>query len=182
MSFTSSIEFSAPRRNLNGGQTVVLKDKQTKINPVMTLKRVHWISNDTNSVSLEPSEDIQLQFKEIDKMVQLEAFALQKTWFGKNIPSEKMKSMYCPSVNGCTLKAKLSERMTIFDALKQPTVDNPVGRLVDIKLAVVGVFFKPGRFGVSYVVRQVKLLPVCSLDQYAFDDSSQDDFSDADSN
>lgn len=178
-----TVLFSKPRRNLDGGQSIIIKDELTATNPILTLKTVRW-DKDSNSVIFQTPVSDRHTFEAMDKLVMETAVEHQIQWFGRTLPINKIKSMFCTSLEPTgTLRVKAPSNVQAYDILCQTT--NPTsleGRSVDVKLAVVGVYFKPGRFGVSYKVRQVKLLPTYGLLHYAFEDDSQDDFSDADSN
>ena len=175
------ITFLPPRRNFNGGQTVVAVDKQTKVNPLITLKRVRWDARDS-SVLFTPSTEEQLELFNLDKIVKEEAIKNQKLWFGKEFSVDKMFSMFGPSISfDGRFKAKRMPNLQIYDILKTRVELEPNGQLMDVKIAIVGIYFKPGRFGLSYHIRQAMILPEPTLN-YAFDDDSLDDFSDADSN
>lgn len=175
------ITFLPPRRNFNGGQTVVAVDKQTKVNPLITLKRVRWDARGS-SVLFTPSMEEQHELSNLDKIVKEEAIKNQKLWFGKEFSVDKMFSMFESSISiDGKFKARLLPDLQIYDVLKTPVESKLNGQLMDVKIAIVGIYFKPGRFGLSYHIRQAMVLPEPTL-SYAFDDDSQDDFSDADSN
>ena len=178
-----ALSFSKPRKNFNGGQSVVIKDQHTGTNPILSVKRMHWVS-DSKSVILNLSDPDRRFVRSLDNLVLQKAHEHQIEWFGRTLSLENLKNVHQSSFQpDGTLRAKASPNMQVYDIL-HGNVDYQRldGQCVDVKLAIVGIYFKPGRFGVSYNIRQVRLLPVYTLARYAFEDDSQDEFSDADSN
>ena len=178
-----ALSFSKPRKNFNGGQSVIIKDQHTGVNPLLSLKRMHWVS-DSKSVILNLSDTDRQFVHSLDNLVLQKAREHQTEWFGRTLTLEKLKSLHQSSFHpDGTFRAKVSPNIQVYDILHNVTeCERLDGQCVDVKLAIVGIYFKPGRFGVSYNIRQVKLLPAYGLSRYAFEDDSQDEFSDADSN
>jgi hypothetical protein len=97
--------------------------------------------------------------------------------------------MYIPTQSELRCKCLLPFEGEIFDEQKQAINSFPLSPnslqpyRIEAMLKLNGIFFKPGKFGLSWKLEQLRLHPRNVLTHYAFtDELTDEDVSDADSN
>ena len=181
----NDLHFMKPRNNTLGGQTVVIK-LGTK-SPTIIIRKVVCTKVDVehHRQSIVYALDDVHFFKSIDETTLKMAYAHSKEWFGKEIATHEVRALFVPSVHTIELKTKLTDP-EVFDIRLQkivmPDFSSLVGKPIDIVVEILGVYFTPGRFGLSYRTTQIKLLPIYVLTTYSFFDDNDSDFSDAEPN
>jgi len=179
----NDLVFSKPKKNILGGQTVVIKfDKQK---PTLTLKKLSCVKiNLQNSITYtsETHDDLSF-FDQMDKVTMNMAFAHAFEWFGKDVSIDTIKSLFVPSVREHELKTKLSSELEFFNICNHKIdFHEIISRNIDVVIEIAGVYFIPGKFGIAYKTKQIKILPKYNLFSYSFIDDNDSDFSDAEPN
>jgi hypothetical protein len=181
----SELEYSKPKKNVMGGQTVVLRFEKTI--PTLIVKKTQIVKVDfqQHAVTFSLSNKDLIFFNDLDRITLDMAFANAIEWFGKEASIDTIKSLFVPSLQKHELKTKTAN-IDLFnicnDRIHSQELTEIMRRNIDIVVEVVGVYFIPGQFGISYKTKQIKILPKYNLSSYSFIDDNDSDFSDAEPN
>lgn len=204
----NSLQYSAPRTNASGGQTIYVTQSNKKIVIALPRCRLPFGISDYNGrkslqFSLKNDCDKILQFK--DFLTQLDLNNVQtavnnsSTWFKKVLPHNTIQTLYNPSLkqNNDSYPPVFRARLPInpdngqfigdiFDSNRKPISQDCIKPSCEVEAIVelVGIYFVAKEFGVSWKVIQLKVYPPQRLQGYSFlcDSDSDDDQSDAEPN
>lgn len=185
--------FSEKHKNVFGGQTILInKSKALELNIPFLPSYTGIYKKQLNKFSIDfhVTNHVKDFFDEMDQKVLDEAIRNDVAWFGKSLSENEIKSMFEPTVNQNNV---LTCKIPVY-----PNTDKFVGDIynndreivdccfiqnMDVASIVklVGVYFIPRKFGLSFKVLQLKTRPLRNeLESYAFLDES--DISDAEPN
>ena len=188
----SLMRTSCPRSNTNGGQTVCVcnaKDEKYTFNLSRCVSQEGIIGEAKKSIKVETRNSIHVEC--LDEIILDHAVENSSEWFGKSMDRVTVQRMYKPILNNKSWRVRVpiddvtgsfnggvfnnnNDRINIDDARLET-------EMFDAVIQLVGIYFIPGEFGLSWKLLQVKVHPRTLLCAYAFN-SDEDDTSDAEPN
>jgi hypothetical protein len=186
------LKTSSPRSNINGGQTVFVCNENNEkyiFNLPRCITNEGILGVDKKSIKVETPNSIHVGG--LDEIILNHAVENSIEWFKKTLDKKTLRLMYNPilkdtkwrvrvpmddvtkSFNGGVFNNK-NERIDIHDVCLETET-------FDAVIQLVGIYFIPGEFGLSWKLLQLKVHPRTSLNTYAFN-SDEDDASDAEPN
>jgi len=189
------ITFVNPKKNMNGGQTVVILNNSETLYLYASKTTTKYIPTGKPHLCFEHMRDNSIDLiRYVDELclqyVQTHSFEC----FGKYICEETIQNMQEKSMSALhTFNAKfpLSDNLNDFVGNIYDQCDN----LLDFNslshnefkasaiIQLSGIYFKPGKWGASWKVKQLRTYPsYIQPDTYAFLTDEDDNGSDADSN
>lgn len=121
--------------------------------------------------TLTCSDDLTYTLRSIDAVILHHAQERSKEWFGKELDSDAIASMFSESIARDELKAKIIDT-DVFDVQKNVRDISYVHEKCPcvVVLQLMGVYFAKRRFGASWNVKQILASPHKKITEYAFDD------------
>jgi hypothetical protein len=186
-----SFEFTKPKTNQSGGQSVFVNINGNKVRFQTPVLRMPFGVNDTNnrkSIDFSISDQNFEEFvKSVDNAIVQSAVNNSAVWFKRQLTEGVVSELYKKSM-------KPSEKYPPLMRMKLPTVDNEFtgeiydsnknelsmkslqkGSRVQLIAEIAGIYFVAKEFGISWKIVQIKVMPQNRLTGFAFIDDSNED-------
>ena len=204
-----SLQYSQPKTNRSGGQTVYINTPCTSTKRlVVSIPRCKlpfgvsdYSGRKSLSFSLQGESDKMIAFQKFLSDIDLKnvqtAVSNSTSWFKKTISHDTVQNLYnpCMKQNNDKYPPNFRARLPthpdtgkftgdIFDVNKNIVSQDCItqGCEVEAIVELVGIYFVAKEFGVSWKVIQLKVFPEVRLQGYSFLCDSDDDASDAEPN